>query len=595
MTKFLNNLKIREKNLIIIIVSIFIPMLITNIFFFKNIDEENRDKSMMEMENSADRTEYALNNSIRELISIADYIDRMKIVNEFLTGNYENSSDYYRAYNEFMETEAIQYYYSAQSTEGITIFTENPTILNGRYFVNKELIEERDWYKRLNESGKDYLVYTFFENGDLSGYLRKGRHFTVVKKLNYFGGNDCIMLDLNYSDLQKEMMLASAGKEAYLTDAEGNILLTSDGADIINRPYEQLEKVRSGSPVLERDFDLFGTNFGLYMRDTGKSWIEVPGEKSFMLIALYIFDLILPAIILYIIFRSMNERLYRIGVNIESVKNDIYEEIITEPSGDEIGEIIQSYNHMVARIRELIETVYKNKEREQELLISKKDAELHALQSQINPHFMFNALESIRMHSLIKNEKETAEILEDFAMLLRENIRWDTDMVTVGEECRNAERYLEIQKYRFGERLEYTVRVETGCEKLVIPKFSIINFVENACVHGIENSVDGGEITVLVSSDGEMVYIEVLDSGSGMTGTRLDELKKTVENADISYIESKDRSIGIANTVVRLKQIYEEKVFIDIKSAESGGTEVCIVIPVMSDDRVKRNETDDSR
>lgn len=234
---------------------------------------------------------------------------------------------------------------------------------------------------------------------------------------------------------------------------------------------------------------------------------------------------------------------------------------------------------MALRIKELIEVVFKNKQREKDLEISRKQAELKALQSQLNPHFIFNALESIRMHSILKQETETAKILESFAVLMRKNIQWDQDFVTIEEEGDNVRRYLEIQKYRFGNRMEFYLHIQEECRKRLIPKFTIITFVENACVHGIEKSVEGGSITVMVSEDEESLFFEIMDQGRGMEPEELEHLKNLVKQADISYIQEAKKSIGIANTVVRLHQYYGKEVQIVINSTAQEGTEVCIQIP----------------
>ena len=264
---------------------------------------------------------------------------------------------------------------------------------------------------------------------------------------------------------------------------------------------------------------------------------------------------------------------------LERVKEGRYEVIPGDKGIDEIGAMIRSYNLMVMRIKELIEVVFKNKEREQSLEIAKKQAELKALQSQLNPHFIFNALESIRMHSILKQETETARILESFAILMRKNIQWNRDLVTIEEECDNVRRYLEIQKYRFGERLEFFLHVQEKCRKRLIPKFIIITFVENACVHGIENSLEGGSVTVMVSEDEEFLYFEIMDQGSGMEQEELEDLKKKVQEANIRYLKEAEKSIGIVNTVVRMHQYYGEEVEIDINSAAQEGTEICIQLP----------------
>ncbi len=141
---------------------------------------------------------------------------------------------------------------------------------------------------------------------------------------------------------------------------------------------------------------------------------------------------------------------------------------------------------MVARTNELIQIVYKNKIKEQEMLVERQNAELLALHSQINPHFLFNALESIRMHSLLKNEYETADMVEKLALMQRQYVEWGNDSVEIRREMEFVRAYLGLQKYRFGERLSYSLEVEEDCLDIKIPKMTVVTFVENACVHGIE-------------------------------------------------------------------------------------------------------------
>lgn len=553
-------------------------MFMINMFFYFNINHEGKIRSMAEMQNHVNQIEYDLKNSVREAISIADYLNHMESLNSFLRKEYKNDSDYYSAYNNFMENETIQYYYTAQSIQCVTICTENETIVNGTYFVNDKDVKDEEWYKNFVSSGREYMVCAFFEDGSSGDYIQKGRHIVVFRKLNYFGGNDIIMLDLDYSQIQKDVTRICGRNNCCLCNDDGEIIVSSGGIDNADKPFEGEEYIDKKGTLYEKDIEIYGEELKIFMVDKESSFFSMMKEKKFILLAIYIFNLILPSIVLYFIYRSINDRLFAISENIELIKKDKYAQIIIPPSKDELGEIIQSYNLMVSRIRELIETVFKNKEREQELIIAKKQAELHALQSQINPHFLFNALESIRMHSLIKNEGETAQVLEDFSVLLRENIHWNSDTVTLEHECRNAQRYLELQKYRFGDRLNFSIRLQDECKNIEIPKFCIITFVENACVHGIEKKMEGGSVSVIVSKDDDLLYFEIMDSGKGMTEKELEELMEKIDNADISYIEKTNKSIGIVNTIIRLKQYYGEKLLVDINSSIDEGTEICIVV-----------------
>ena len=213
-----------------------------------------------------------------------------------------------------------------------------------------------------------------------------------------------------------------------------------------------------------------------------------------------------------------------------------------EGGKDEIGSMIRSYNRMAARTNELIQTVYKNKLVEQEMLVSRKNAELLALHSQINPHFLFNALESIRMHSILKNENETADMVEKLAVMQRQYVEWGEDSVTIEQEVEFVKAYLALQKYRFGERLSYQIEIDEECRKRKVPQLTLVTFVENACVHGIESKASPGWIFVRVYEQNELICMEIEDTGNGMEEGKRQELLENMRNADIEMARKNGKS-----------------------------------------------------
>ena len=246
---------------------------------------------------------------------------------------------------------------------------------------------------------------------------------------------------------------------------------------------------------------------------------------------------------------------------------------------DEIGSLMRNYNRMVARTNELIQIVYKNKIKEQEMLVERQNAELLALHSQINPHFLFNALESIRMHSLLKNEYETADMVEKLALMQRQYVEWGNDSVEIRREMEFVRAYLELQKYRFGERLSYSLEVEEDCLDIKIPKMTVVTFVENACVHGIEAKTAPGWIFVRICQKQKALYLEVEDTGCGMDASQMQELKERMLNASIDMLKDGGR-VGIINACLRLKMVFGEQVAFDIEGEQGIGTTVSIRMPL---------------
>ena len=241
---------------------------------------------------------------------------------------------------------------------------------------------------------------------------------------------------------------------------------------------------------------------------------------------------------------------------------------------------------MTNRMRELIDDVYKESLMRQENELQKQRAELRALHSQINPHFMFNALESIRMRSLIKKEYETAEIIELLARMMRKSTDWGDDMVTIESEASFAETYLKIQKYRFGDRLSYKIDIAPDCANLLVPKLSIVTFVENACVHGVEGVRHDCIIILSAEKDDRYLRIYIEDTGAGMSEERSRSILQEMRDASFDDLNT-SRSVGIINACLRLKKCFGSDLGFELDSEEGAGLCITISIPV---DRINSEE-----
>lgn len=575
----LDDVRLGGKFLFLFLFCVVVPMITTNGYILLSMKEGLDNEQQQRVENVSQRLELSIAGEVDKQLSIADYLDRNVNLQEFLETEYEDAAAYYEAYVELMQNQVIQYYYSAQSTYSIVICTDNETITNGTYFVRRKSVENSSWYRDFMGSGRNICLYSYYEDGrESAGYIEKGRRIVLIQKLPHCGRGNLIMLELDYDSLAENMGIACEGIDGYLC-SDSKILLSTKDTNSKHKEFQGLSELSAKGCTFERDLELYGLRMNIFLTAERLNIFDMVKRQKSSIFLLYLANLILPSLFVYILYHSLHDRIELTQEYLKRMEEGAYEVIPCRKGKDEIGGMIHRYNLMALRIKELVEVVFKNKEKEQGLEIAKREAELKALQSQLNPHFIFNALESIRMHSILKQETETARILESFAILMRKNIQWNRDFVTVEDECDNVRRYLEIQKYRFGDRLEYYLHVQEECKMRLIPKFVIITFVENACVHGIEKSVEGGSITIVISEDENDLYFEIMDEGSGMEQEELRNLSALVEQADIEYIQKAEKSIGIVNTVVRMHQYYGQRVQIDINSAAQEGTEVCIRFP----------------
>ncbi len=297
------------------------------------------------------------------------------------------------------------------------------------------------------------------------------------------------------------------------------------------------------------------------------------------LLFLILLDLTVPTILIYTVGISISQRLSIVATYMGKVEQEQFQVICCNEGNDEIGKLIHSYNVMVIKIKDLIEVVFKGNAEKQALELSKKQAELKAIQSQVNPHFLFNTLESIRMRSLLKGENETADIIGELAILFRKSMNWGVDFITIQEEMSFIEKYINIQKYRYGEKIKFYHFIMENCNNYRIPKLAISSFVENACIHGIETTANEGVISLTITKNEQYLFIEISDNGKGFDEKRLEEIRWMLSCAD-SKMLNESKSTGMLNAYLRLKMYSDGQIVFDIDSKPENGTDITIQIPL---------------
>lgn len=241
---------------------------------------------------------------------------------------------------------------------------------------------------------------------------------------------------------------------------------------------------------------------------------------------------------------------------------------------DEISELYHDLNTMINNIQHLITAVYEEQVQKEKLNSRQKEVEFKMLASQINPHFIYNTLEAIRMKARCSKELEIEELVKMLAKIMRRNIQAGDTLVTLKSEVDLVEYYLKIQQYRFGERISYCIVLKGKIENLKIMPLIIQPVVENAIVHGLEAKLGKGEIRIVIEHT-ERLKIHVIDNGIGMSIVKLEEIKGCLNDFDIL-----DHShIGLSNVNQRIKLLYGNEYGIYLESKENEGTTVIIELP----------------
>ena len=581
----MNDFNLKKKLHILYIYCMLIPLIITDSVILFIVVQSERVEQRHVMENDASAVIYNLSREVENAAMKAKNIYMNEYIEEFLNRQYETPLDYVTGHQEFMKNSLFETSMGTDNTV-VTIYADNDTIINGGHFIRLSDVRETEWHRYLQEAGNNSVLYFYYDQWK-SPAVQPRRSVLFIRKLNFSGQDSCekiVTIEMDYSSLVRNLDNMNYESEIYICK-DNKILLSNNGYNQPGRPFSEWKE--NIQPDYQKEYSAYGEHLQIAIckRSRGiraQIWNHMP-----LIVFLVLINTVMPWILMRLINRSFTARVEELSKAFDHVDADHLQEISYVRGKDEIGSLMLNYNHMASRLNDLIQTVYKDRLREQEMDIARQNAELLALQSQVNPHFLFNALESIRMHSILKKEYETADMVGKLAVMERQNVDWSTDFVRMKKELEFVEAYLGLQKYRFGDRLSYELEIEPECEDIQIPRLTFVTFVENACVHGIESKTASCWIFFRVYRKHEDIWIEVEDTGSGMDEDKVAEIKEKMCNASIEKLREKGR-VGIINACLRLKMITDNKVCFHIESEVGIGTTIQIRIPIDAlDDRIQ--------
>lgn len=572
---FFGRLKLNKKFLLMYVFCVIFPLVITDAILFRFVFDAEISNQSYDRDIAIEGYFNYLENLNSYDSSVASAIDLNKNLNSFINTKYSDPYEFYDAL-----TNTVTYSYFTTLTDlkwdRIVIYSDNRTMLSGNYFHNLSEAQGEVWYRRFINSGRNEAVYAYYDMDPINATADRNRFVYVRRMLNTKSDVEKIItIEHKLSRIQSEIQDIPVNCSMYLCCDDfviySNREINVDYQSLVNRsliePYKTVKEVEIG-----------GTTFKVYAFSDEVTITTIIGNNWPIVVAILFFTLLIPIVTMKLLERSITERITILGKAFGEGSNDYFQPIKEIKGSDEISDLMHNYNRIVEINNELTNTIYKDKLREQESDLARKNAELLALQSQINPHFLFNALESIRMHSVLKGETETAEMVQKLAVMERQNVEWHDDSVTIEEEEGFIDAYLQLQSYRFGERISFNIDISEDCKKILIPKLTLVTFVENACVHGIESKSAQGWIFVRVYKEEKNLVIEVEDTGDGMEEADVEALQEKINNVTIDMVRAA-KHVGILNACLRIKMMFKDQVKFTIESEKGIGMSVIITIP----------------
>jgi len=467
------------------------------------------------------------------------------------------------------------------------------------YYVNpgSVTIEISENEKRALEDGKGSAVW--FGTNPGTQTIKIGRAINSIVNQELIGYELIMIKESSVYDIYSRTDLFKSGS-IFISDTDGRIISHKDKKNL----DMSIENVASGltKDSVKNSFitaEVNGAANYVASRSINKGLWRITAiipieqyESDIIMLRYWIMGICAVCCILALLLSlrisdSISKPLRDLSAMMKKVGKGDFDVSISSDSKDEVGILSIHFNRMVSQVQKLIQEVYQ----EQYL---KQRAELKSLRAQINPHFLYNTLESINWMARIKNVPEIGEMVKALGDLMRASISGD-DFITISDEVVNISNYLKIQKFRYGDRFEAHICISPEIGDVKIPKLILQPIVENSIVHGLENKVESGRIEITGRLEEGNVVITISDDGVGMEEEKVDMLTRLfneynqqgfADPAASGLKKGKDDDmhthIGLINADRRLRIYYGREYGLSISSSKGRGTCVRIVLPAGS-------------
>lgn len=580
------NIRLRERMFLLYIVGGILPLVLADVYMYTSVRsvmiEQEKDKEKDELSILAD--------SVNESIAVIEDVSRRLYFDEDIEHiaftryeTYEEILEDYRNYN--VIENYLKYYY--QEIASITIYTYNSTISNNEYFVyaDAEVKKDDGYTETMKRGGGPYWSYEYD---------------SMTRKYNLK-----LSRVLYTSDMERMGVVAiemqNKRTELPVTERSGDTLFIYNNSTVLHSNTREADYEEILTLLSENDASSFSDRVTYKGEDYLLSYvrIEPPYCQDFYtvvslrpykeIVALAtgtalgnlvpMFLCVAVALGLTLLFsNSFSARVNIFKDEMHRAAAGDFNIAVRLEGKDEIAELQQDLNSMIRDIQELMERIVQQQVQKEQLNTREKEVEYKMLASQINPHFLYNTLETIRMRARVSGQTEIEELVKMLAKIMRRNIQVSDSLQTLKSELQLVEYYLKIQDYRFHDRIRYEIQVAEPekIEELLVMPLLIQPFVENAYAHGLESRESDGIIRIRVEVRTHL-WITVEDNGCGMDGEKLEEVRRSLNDFD-----NLDRThIGICNVHQRIKMRYGENYGVTINSEINRGTTVTIKLPIL--------------
>lgn len=564
---------------------VILPIFASGIILLVSMRNVVIDKSLNDALANADTLKARISDIVTTTESTAERICSNEDILTFLDNDFSKKVDFY---NFYANNKVISDYLTVfPQIENIRIYIEREDfVYNTRVLYADENIRNSSWYREIYEgrskggcwrlttdaiNGMQYLshIRPMYKNEKLVGVAVISVSDQWIRQLmsnesysSVFSLNNGIVFHSNMTDVAKGSIIVNSGDSNALA-ANQREVREDDFLGISG--YTIVESFNAGksNDVFQIFLKLpyFSVN-----REVNRLSLVYGGYCGLMLIL---------SLLITILFTSVfTRRINALSDTMHSVAGGNFDFDCNIGGNDEINRLFDDLGQMVNSMQKLMDDVYRAEIQNEAFKYNQMEAEFKALASQINPHFLYNTLETIRMKAYCNNDKETADLVKKLGKFMRRCLEFKDGEVTLRSELEFTNSYLELQSARFGDRVSYSIYSEVDKDYMILPLI-IQPVVENAFVHGIEGCKGNGHIDIKVYYHREFVMIDVSDNGQGISKEKMAELEEKLRHNDTSS----GKSIGLTNVNKRIKMYHGEQYGMSVKSVEGAGTTISITLP----------------
>jgi len=580
-------MKIQSKIVVSFMVAVMIPLLMVGIFLTHELRSTALDDAKEQSAANVERVKKRTAEALEKAIYVSDNVTLDPQLERIVNTTYQTTQEVFIAYDSY--TKFAEYKETFKEISNIRLYTENTTMLNNWEFIPQSNVEAKPFWYHSAERANGLIGWFYIPDETRNDQ----EYLSLVRNIKYSNYKTNAVLVINIRNDYLYEILSQEQSPMMVVDENNNIVVSNRKEYIGKKLLGTVESEipldgATGSYNGKLDGEDAEVLIDTLLTDDSQNelkFVSVIPNKVIMADAdrfvkhgLLVMGISLIVALFLITFftKILSNRIITLNRQIKRVGEGNLDAVIHVQGSDEIGLLSNQINKMVTNIKELIDEVEKVHIEKNILEKRQQEIKLKMMASQINPHFLFNALESIRMKAHIKGEKEIASVVKVLGKLMRKSISVTGEMVPLKHEIDLIKCYLDIQKFRYGDRLDYQLKIDPKSEQILINPLIIQPLVENAVIHGLENKEKDGKVIVEAKVNEHSLTVCVLDNGVGMSEEKLRSIKETLKNVD----DNRENRIGLLNVHQRLSLTFGEQSGLQIESHPSTGTEICFVIDI---------------